>query len=92
MPVHKQSVSFTDAAFAFAKELVEAGEYPNVSAAVSGELAKAKHQRIREIRLLETELQRRLALPTDKWEPVMETENLTSGARAYLSALAIDKT
>ena len=41
MGVHKQSVSFTDAAFAFARELVESGEYPNISAAVSGELARA---------------------------------------------------
>lgn len=41
MSVQKQSVSFTDAAYAFARELVEAGEYPNMSAAVSGELAKA---------------------------------------------------
>ncbi len=31
--VHKQSVSFTDAAFSFARELVESGEYPNISAA-----------------------------------------------------------
>ena len=38
MSVQKQSVSFTDTAIAFAKELVEAGEYPTVSAAVSGEL------------------------------------------------------
>jgi Arc/MetJ-type ribon-helix-helix transcriptional regulator len=30
MGVHKQSVSFTDAAFDFARELVESGEYPNV--------------------------------------------------------------
>ena len=48
MSVQKQSVSFTDTAFAFAKELVEAGEYPNVSAAVSGELVKAKAGRERE--------------------------------------------
>jgi len=37
MGVHKQSVSFTDSAFAFARELVESGEYPTISAAVSGE-------------------------------------------------------
>lgn len=42
MSVQKQSVSFTEAAYGFARELVEAGEYPNDSAAVSGELAKAK--------------------------------------------------
>lgn len=64
MTVHK-SVSFTDAAFAFARELVEAGEYPNVSAAVSGEMARAKAARERT--LLEAEVQRRLALPPDQW-------------------------
>ena len=45
MGVHKQSVSFTDAAFNFARELVESGEYPNISAAVSGEMARARAAR-----------------------------------------------
>ena len=39
MGVQKQSVSFTEAAFAYARELVDQGEYPTISAAVSGELA-----------------------------------------------------
>jgi len=85
MGVQKQSVSFTDAAFAFARELVEAGEYPNVSAAVSGELAKAKAEREREQSLLEVELKRRLALPLDQWEPVGEGGSLTDGARQHLA-------
>ena len=42
MSVHKQSVSFTEQAFAHVQALVDAGEYPNVSAAVSGELARAR--------------------------------------------------
>ncbi len=87
MTVHKQSVSFTDIAFAYARTLVEAGEYPNVSAAVSGELAKAKAARDREERLLEAELRRRLSLPADQWEPVGDSGKMTDGARAYLSAL-----
>lgn len=87
MPVLKQSVSFTEAAYAFAKELVEAGEYPTVSAAVSGELAKAKAERDRERSLLEAELERRLALPLDRWEPVGEAGTLTDGARAHLAAV-----
>ena len=48
MGVHKQSVSFSDTAFAFARELVESGEYPNISAAVSGEMARARAARERE--------------------------------------------
>jgi hypothetical protein len=32
MGVHKQSVSLNDTAFAFAHELVESSEYPNISA------------------------------------------------------------
>lgn len=87
MSVHKQSVSFTDAAFAFARELVEAGEYPNVSAAVSGELARAKTARERERALLEAEVQRRLALPPDQWEPVAALDTFTSNARAHLATL-----
>jgi Arc/MetJ-type ribon-helix-helix transcriptional regulator len=88
MSVQKQSVSFTDTAYSFAKELVEAGEYPNVSAAVSGELAKAKAERDRERALLEAELERRLSLPFDQWEPVGDAADVTAGARAHLTAMA----
>ena len=88
MSVQKQSVSFTNAAYAFAKELVEAGEYPNMSAAVSGELAKAKAERDLERAVLEAELQRRLSLPLDKWDPVGDASEVTMGARAYLAAMA----
>ncbi len=85
MGVHKQSVSFTDTAFAFARELVENGEYPNISAAVSGEMARARAARDRDRLLLEAEVQRRLSLPLDAWEPLGATEFLTSDARARLA-------
>lgn len=88
MAVHKQSVSFTDAAFAFARELVESGEYPNISAAVSGEMVRARAARERERLLFEAEVQRRLALPLDAWEPVQTGESIASGARARLAQLA----
>ena len=88
MGVHKQSVSFTDAAFDFARELVESGEYPNISAAVSGEMARARAVRERERILFEAEVQRRLALPLDAWEPVRMGGLITSGARAHLAQLA----
>lgn len=88
MAVHKQSVSFTDTAFAFARELVDAGEYPNVSAAVSGELARAKLIRDREQALFEAEVQRRLALPLDQWELLSDPAAFTSEARAALTAHA----
>ncbi|MEM8572709.1 MAG: hypothetical protein AAGG56_17665 [Pseudomonadota bacterium] len=87
MSVQKQTVSFTDTAYAFAKELVEAGEYPNMSAAVSGELAKAKVERERERFVLEAELERRLSLPLDQWEPVGEATKVTESARDHLAAL-----
>lgn len=87
MSVHKQSVSFTDAAFAFARELVEAGEYPNVSAAVSGEMARAKAVRDRERALLEAEVQRRPALPPDQWEHAAALDTFTTTAREYLARL-----
>lgn len=88
MSVQKQTVSFTDTAYAFAKDLVEAGEYPNMSAAVSGELAKAKAEREREAAVLEAELERRLSLPLDQWEPVGEASQVTAGARAHLAAIS----
>ena len=86
MGVHKQSISFTDAAFAYAQELVARGDYPNVSAAVSGELARARAAREREQRLLEAELARRLQLPADQWEPVTDIAEITAEARAFLAA------
>lgn len=88
MGVHKQSVSFTDTAFAFARELVESGEYPNISAAVSGEMARARAGRERERRLFEAELQRRVALPLDAWEPIAAGSSLTADARAHLTRRA----
>lgn len=90
MSVQKQTVSFTDTAYSFAKELVEAGEYPNMSAAVSGELAKAKTEREREKAVLEAELERRLSLPLDQWEPVGDVSDVTAGARAHLAKLTRD--
>ena len=88
MGSHKQSVSFTDAAFSFARELVAAGEYPNVSAAVSGEMARAKAGRDRERTLFEAEVQRRLTLPPDQWEPVAALDAVTMDARHHLAIQA----
>ena len=88
MGVHKQSVSFTDTAFAFARELVESGEYPNISAAVSGEMARARAARDRERVLFEVEVQRRLALPLDAWEPVKVADSFTKDARVHLARRA----
>lgn len=90
MGVHKQSVSFTEAAFAYAKELVDRGDYPNVSAAVSGELSRARASRERDQALLEAEVQRRLALPPDQWEPVGSLGEFTADARAYLNTLEFE--
>lgn len=87
MSFQKQTVSFTDTAYTFAKELVETGEYPNMSAAVSGELAKAKAERAQERAVLEAELERRLSLPLDLWEPVGDASDITAGARAHLAAM-----
>ena len=88
MGVHKQSVSFTDTAFNFARQLVDSGEYPNISAAVSGEMARASAARERERALFEAEVQRRLSLPLDAWEPVRTGETLTSDARFHLAQRA----
>ena len=88
MSVHKQSVSFTESAFAYAKDLVERGDYPNVSAAVSGELARAREARVRDRALFEAEITRRLALPADHWEPIGDVQAVTADARAYLDEIA----
>lgn len=56
MVVREQSINFTKVAFA--SELVERGEHPTVSAAVSGELTRAKAARERQARLLKAEVAR----------------------------------
>jgi Arc/MetJ-type ribon-helix-helix transcriptional regulator len=87
MAVRKQTVSFTEPAFAFAQDLVDAGEYPTVSAAVSGEMVRAKAARDAQAALLSAEVERRLALPLDQWEPVGELSEVTTKARAELARL-----
>lgn len=87
MAVRKQTVSFTEPAFAFAQSLVDAGEYPTVSAAVSGEMVRAKAAREAQAVLLSAEVERRLALPLDRWEPMGELSEVTAKARAELARL-----
>jgi hypothetical protein len=87
MTVRKQTVSFTEPAFAYAQSLVDAGEYPSVSAAVSGELARAKAAREARTALLAAEVERRLSLPLDQWEPPGELSEVTGEARDGLAEL-----
>lgn len=87
MTARKQTVSFTEPAFAFAQSLVDAGEYPTVSAAVSGEMIRAKAARDAQAALLAAEVERRLALPIEQWEPVGELSEITSTARTRLAEL-----
>jgi len=64
----KQTTSYTEQAFAHVQALVSSGEYPTVSAAVSGVLMRDKERREREEQLLRAELDRRMALPADRWD------------------------
>jgi hypothetical protein len=91
MPARKQSISFSDTAFAYAQALVDAGEYPTISAAVSGELVRAKADRERDAELFAAEVERRLALPPDQWSPLGELGEVTRGARARLAKLRRDE-
>jgi antitoxin ParD1/3/4 len=87
MAVRKQTVSFTEPAFAYAQDLVDAGEYPSISAAVSGEMVRARAARDTQAALLAAEVERRLALPLDQWEPVADLSEVTGEARARLAKL-----
>lgn len=84
---HRQSVSFSDTAlaFAFARELVESGEYQNISAAVSVEMDRTRAARDRERVLCKTPVQQRLALPLDAWEPIGAPDSFTKDARSHLA-------
>ena len=83
--IRRQSVSFTNAAYAYARALVEQGDYPTLSAAVSGELARARTSHDRA--LLEAEARRRLEVPLNQWVPVGDADDLTRGALARIDAL-----
>jgi len=85
MTARKQTVSFTGPAFAYAQTLVDAGEYSSISAAVSGEMVRAKAAREAQTTLLAAEVERRLALPIERWEPVGELSDVTGEARARLA-------
>jgi antitoxin ParD1/3/4 len=87
MTARKQTVSFTEPAFAYAQTLVDSGEYPSISAAVSGEMVRAKAAREAQAALLAAEVERRLALPIDRWEPVGEFSEVTGEARVRLAEL-----
>ena len=87
MTARKQTVSFTELAFDYARTLVDAGEYPSIIAAVSGEMVRAKAARDAQSALLAAEVERRLALPSDQWEPVGELSEVTGEARARLAEL-----
>ena len=68
----KQTTSYTDEAFAFARELVEGGEFGSISAAASAALLHMKRARDAEARLFEAEVLRRAQLPADQyldWQP-----------------------
>jgi antitoxin ParD1/3/4 len=86
MGVHKQSVDFSEDAYAFARELVESGEYASVSEAVSGELERAKELRAWRQVALEAEVLRRLELPVEEWRRGT-VDDLMREARDYLETL-----
>ena len=87
MSVQNKSVSFTDPALAYARELVESGEYPDVSAAVCGELAKARRLRESETRSLEADITRRIQASTDEWHPTRDVDQVSEETRNRLEAL-----
>ena len=87
MTARKQTVSFTEPAFAYAQSLVDTGEYPSISAAVSGEMVRARAARDAQAALLAAEVERRLSLPLDRWESVGELSDVTGEARDRLAAL-----
>ena len=87
MSVHKQSVSFADAAFSYAKDRVDQSDYPNVSAAVSRELVCDRALRERDAALLAAEVKRRAELPPNQWEKVANPSVFMSDAWAFLDDL-----
>jgi antitoxin ParD1/3/4 len=87
MAARKQTICFTEPAFAYARKLVDAGEYPDISAAVSGEMVRARAARDARAARLAAEVERRLALPIDRWEPAGELREITGEARARLAEM-----
>lgn len=86
MATRRFSIDFTDSAYEFARDLVAAGEYATISAAVSGELARAKAQRAGGEAALVAEVERRATLAPERWEPVGDAGGITAATRRKLGA------
>jgi Arc/MetJ-type ribon-helix-helix transcriptional regulator len=80
-------IDVTDAALAYASDLVDRGEYPNVGAAISGELQRARSSREQQAAVLEAEVERRLDLPLDDWEAVEDDADFVSPGHDRLAEL-----
>jgi antitoxin ParD1/3/4 len=78
----EQSINLTEAAIAFARELVETGQYPDIATAVSEEMIKARGAREHEHALHRAETQLRRTAYWDTWEPVSVIDRFPASDRA----------
>jgi antitoxin ParD1/3/4 len=69
------SINLTEAALAFARELVENGQYPDIATAVSEELIKVSGARDNEQTLHRAGTQLRPTAYWDTWEPFSVTDS-----------------
>jgi antitoxin ParD1/3/4 len=78
----EQRINLTEAALAFARELVETGQYPDLTTAVSEEMIKARGAREHEHARHRAETQLRRTVYWDTWEPVSVTDRFPASDRA----------
>jgi hypothetical protein len=77
-----QSINLTEEALAFARELVETGQHPDIATAVSQEMIKARDAREREQALQRADTHPRRTAYWDSWEPVSVTDSFPASDRA----------
>jgi antitoxin ParD1/3/4 len=82
MTTSGESINLTEAALAFARELVETGQYPDISTAVSEEMIKARGARQHEQAPHIAGLKVRRIASWDAWEPVSVTDSFPACDRA----------
>jgi antitoxin ParD1/3/4 len=85
--VNKQAIPLGAGALAYAAELVARGDYDDVSAAITGELDRAKALREDEALGLSAVLRSRLSMPVTEWSPVSDVDDLTKAALRHIDRL-----
>jgi antitoxin ParD1/3/4 len=82
MAFSQQNINLTEVALAFARDMVETGQYADIATAVSEEMIKFSGPRDHDQTLHRAGTQLRTPAYCDTWEPVSVTDSFPASDRA----------